>query len=143
MAAGALRFELYGQGWERAGIQSLDSTYGKYTRNAEIYAHAKIGLSVDDVRHKFCCCSDRPYNIAATGCLCLTNTFPGMAWNGWVDGETCAAFDTIPEMLDKARYYVSHDTERERIGQAGREMVHKRHTWPARIEALWAMMEGL
>jgi hypothetical protein len=143
MAHGGLKFDLYGPGWERAGVTSKGSTFGQYARNAAIYAGAKIGLSVDDVRDKYCCCSDRPYNIAATGCMVLTASFPGMGWNGWIDGATCAAFDTIPEMLDKARYYLAHDEERERIAQAGREMVHKRHTWPARIEALWAMLEGL
>ena len=143
MAASGLRFDLYGPGWERAGVASKGSTFGQYARNAARYANTKIGLSVDNVRDKYCCCSDRPYNIAATGCMCLTNSFPGMGWNGWVDGENCAVFDTIPEMLDKARYYLDHDEERERIAQAGREMVHKRHVWPARIEALWAMMEGL
>lgn len=143
MADSGLRFDLYGPGWERAAVQSKGSTFGQYSRNAAIYASAKIGLSVDDLHDKYCCCSDRPYNIAATGCMCLNNSFPGMEWNGWIDGETCAIFDTIPEMLDKAMYYLAHDEERERIGQAGREMVHRRHTWPARIEALWAMMEGL
>ena len=143
MAASGLKVDVYGPGWERAGVRSKGSTFGQYARNAAIYASAKIGLSVDNVRDKYCCCSDRPYNIAATGSMCLTNTFPGMAWNGWVDGATCAAFDTIPEMLDKARYYLAHDEERERIAQAGREIVHKRHVWPARIEALWAMIEGI
>jgi len=143
MAASGLSFELYGQGWERAGVPSLGGTYGQYTRNAAIYAGSKIGLSVDDVRDKYCCCSDRPYNIAATGCMVLTASFPGMEWNGWVDGKTCAAFDTTAEMIDKARYYLAHEVEREAIGQAGRKLVHGRHVWPARIEALWAMLEGL
>jgi len=143
MAASGLHFELYGQGWERAGVTSLGGTYGQYTRNAQIYARAKMGLSVDDVRHKYCCCSDRPYNIAATGCMVLTSSFPGMEWNGWVDGETCAVFDTTGEMLDKARYYLAHEEEREAIGRAGREMTRARHTWDARIEALWAMLERI
>jgi len=143
MAASGLRFELYGQGWERAGVPSQGGTYGQYTRNAAIYAGTKIGLSVDDVRDKYCCCSDRPYNIAATGCMVLTASFPGMEWNGWVDGKTCVSFDTTAEMVDKARYYLANEVEREAIGQAGRKLVHDRHVWPARIEALWAMLEGL
>lgn len=143
MAQSGIGFDVYGPGWERVGVPSRGSTFGQYTRNAQIYAGAKVGLSVDDVRDRFCICSDRPYNIAATGCMVLTASFPGMEWNGWVDGETCVSFETIPEMLDKARWYISHDEERERIGQAGREMTQKRHTWVQRVEALWSMMEGL
>jgi hypothetical protein len=136
MAHSGLDFALYGPGWARAKLASRATTFGQYARNAQIYAGAKIGLSVDNQSVLYCACSDRPYNIAATGCLALVQAFPGMENHGFVDGETCAVFEDIGTMLDKARYYVTHDEEREAIGQRGRAMVRARHTWPARIEAL-------
>lgn len=143
MAHSGLDFALYGPGWARAKLASRATTFGQYARNAAIYAGAKVGLSVDNQSVLYCACSDRPYNIAATGCLALMQAFPGMEAHGFVDGETCAVFDDIGTMLDKARYYVAHDEEREAIGQRGQAMVRARHTWPARIEALWPMLEAL
>jgi len=66
-----------------------------------------------------------------------------MEQHGYVDGDTCIAFSTIGEMLDKARYYLAHEAEREAIGRRGRAMMYDRHTWPHRVEGLLAMLEGL
>ena len=106
-------------------------------------ARAKMTLSISQSAELWGYTSDRLYNITATGCPALVQRFAGMEQHGYIDGETCIAFASIPEMLDKARYYVAHDTERERIGAAGREMTHNRHTWERRLDGLWCMMEGL
>ena len=45
-------------------------------------------------------------------------------------------FLSIEEMADKAQYYLSHDTEREKIAAAGLENVMKNHTYISRIQRI-------
>jgi spore maturation protein CgeB len=44
------------------------------------------------------------------------------------------------EMVDKARYYLAHDDERERIRQAGHARALRDHTWHRRFETAFAQM---
>lgn len=137
-----LRFDLYGSQWDRVGLEAK-STGEQHTANAETIARAKMTLSISQDSKLWGYTSDRLYNITATGCPALVQRFAGMEAHGYEDGKTCIAFSTIPEMLDKAHWYADHDAEREAIGDAGRKMTHERHTWAARLEGLWAMLEDL
>lgn len=54
---------------------------------------------------------------------------------GFVDGETFVAVDE-KNVKEKAYYYLTHETEREKICQKGYEMVTKRHSTKERVEEL-------
>lgn len=142
LAQSDLNFDLYGHGWQAVGLP-LKQTVEEHSANAAMMARAKMTLSISQSAELWGYTSDRLYNITATGCPALVQRFAGMEQHGYVDGETCIAFGSIPEMLDKARYYLEHDEERERIGAAGRVMTHERHTWERRLDGLWCMLEGL
>ena len=142
MSRSGLRFDLYGYGWQNVGLP-LKQTVERHAHNAKMMSRAKMTLSISQSKELWGYTSDRLYNITATGCPALVQRFAGMEQHGYVDGETCIAFETVDEMVDKARYYTAHDEERERIGAAGRVMTHQRHTWEHRLEGLWCMMEGL
>lgn len=141
MANSDLSFELRGPGWPKVGLKAV-STAEKHAASAQLYATAKMALSISQSADLWGYTSDRLYNICATGCPALVQRFTGMEQHGYVDGETCIAFATIGEMLDKARYYADaeHDEEREQIGAAGRALTLERHTWDARVEGLLAML---
>lgn len=142
LSGSGLNFGLYGSQWERAGLTATP-TGEQHTSNAALMARAKMTLSISQSADLWGYTSDRLYNITATGCPALVQRFAGMEAHGYVDGETCIAFSTIPECIEKARYYAEHDREREAIGAAGRVMTHERHTWAARLGGLWCMIEGL
>jgi hypothetical protein len=142
LSQSGLALDLYGYGWQNVGLP-LKQTVERHAENAAMMARAKMTLSVSQSADLWGYTSDRLYNITATGCPALVQRFAGMEQHGYVDGKTCIAFKTIPEMLDKARYYLRHEDEREAIGAAGRAMTHRRHTWEARVEALWCMLGGL
>ncbi len=137
-----IRIGVFGYGWNKVGIQTT-STLERFDTNPRRYAQAKMALSVSQASDMWGYSSDRLYNISMTGCPPVCQSFAGMEEHGYVDGETCIAWDTIPEMLDKIRYYLKHDSEREAIGAAGREMALSRHTWPHRVRGLLAMLEGM
>lgn len=137
-----LRFGVFGAGWQKVGI-STRRTLERHRDNAEMYCRSKMALSISQASDLWGYTSDRLYNITATGCPALVQRFAGMEEHGYVDGETCIAWDTIPEMLDKARYYKKNYKEREEIGRKGREMTLERHTWPKRLKGFFAMLEEL
>ncbi len=134
------RFGLFGGGWQHIGL-TAQNTLEQHGENALIYARAKLALSISHVKDLWGYTSDRLYNITATGCPALVQRFEGMEAHGYIDGKTCIAWETIPEMLEKIDYYLQHDEEREAIGQAGREMTLARHTWDVRLLALFEMIE--
>lgn len=142
LSRSGLRFDLYGRQWDKVGLQ-VKETGEKHAANAALMARAKMTLSISQAANLWGYTSDRLYNITATGCPALAQRFAGMEAHGYIDGQTCIAFSTIQEMVEKARFYAAHDQEREAIGQAGREMTHARHTWDKRLDGLWAMLEGL
>lgn len=142
MAKSGLDFALYGPGWPRVGL-TTKATSEKHADNAKLMSTAKMTLSISQASDLWGYTSDRLYNITATGCPALIQRFAGMEQHGYVDGETCIAFDSIEDMIAKARYYLKHEAEREEIGRRGKEMTLARHTWAHRVEGLWAMLEGL
>lgn len=135
-------FALHGPGWEQENIEAT-ATSENHADNAALYARSKMALSISQSKDLWGYTSDRLYNITATGCPALVQRFAGMEQHGYIDGETCIAFATIEEMVDKAAYYAAHDDEREQIGALGQVMTLKRHTWEARVRGLWEMMGGL
>lgn len=141
MAKSGLKFGLYGPGWEQVGLET-GRTSEQHAANAALMARSKMTLSISQTAELWGYTSDRLYNITATGCPALVQRFAGMEQHGYIDGETCIAFSGFDDMVDKARYYVEHETERERIGAAGKAMTLNRHTWAHRLEGLWSMLEG-
>lgn len=140
--AGDLELDLYGTRWDKIGIES-DYSGEQHKRNAAIYARSKMGLSISQLSDAWGYTSDRLYNITATGCPALVQRFAGMEEHGYVDGETCIAWSDIDEMLEKARYYLEHEDQREEIGRRGMEMTLERHTWEARMEGFWEMISSI
>lgn len=59
------------------------------------------------------------------------------------EDKEAAYFDSREELVDKVRYYLSHDTERERIAAAGhRRVTAYRNTYADRFEELIALAVG-
>ena len=50
-------------------------------------------------------------------------------------------FDSLPELVQKARYYLSHPEERECIALAGRQRAMRDHTWKQRFQTLFASLD--
>ncbi len=65
---------------------------------------------------------------------------------GWLDemalhydvGREIVCYHSAEELVDRARYYLAHDDERERIRRAGHERARRDHTWHRRFETLFA-----
>lgn len=77
----------------------------------------------------------RTFEIMATGSLCMTNWIPTIE-ELFTDGKNIVLYRSEDEMIDKAKYYLAHDDERERIAQAGYEEVMARHTIQHRVDVI-------
>jgi len=58
------------------------------------------------------------------------------------DGNHLVTYRTSEELLEKVRYYLEHDEERERIAAAGREEVLAKHTYRQRMEEMLGQVIG-
>lgn len=77
----------------------------------------------------------RTFEIMATGSLCMTNWIPTIE-ELFTDGKNIVLYRSLDEMIDKTKYYLAHDDERERIAQAGYEEVMARHTIQHRVDLI-------
>jgi spore maturation protein CgeB len=72
--------------------------------------------------------------MACGGCL-LTNYQKDFDEH-FKDGENILFYNDAGEALEKADYYLAHDTEREKISQSGYETVKKYYNFPVKIREM-------
>lgn len=79
----------------------------------------------------------RVFETMATGSFLLTNYLPTFKdVFGDYEGKLFVTYKTLDEAVEKARYYIEHDEERERIAKAGQDEVLKQHTYAERIKTI-------
>lgn len=79
----------------------------------------------------------RLFESLGTGSFLLTNYLPTLQdLFGDYEGKYFATYKTLDEMVDKAKYYLSHDKEREVIAKRGYEEAINNHTYRHRIEKI-------
>ncbi len=104
---------------------------------AEIYRKSRIVFNtaaVDDVNM-------RVFEVTATGSFLLTEWVPTLATVGYIDGINCATYKDMDEAVNKARYYLEHEKEREEIAKKGMEWCLLSDTYQNRIKEAFAILE--
>jgi len=97
---------------------------------------AKIYISPTSIWYDEDCVSYKTVEAMACGVLTLTNNYIGMEDVFGKDGENLIYANSPEESLDKVRYYLDHDKEREEIAQRGYEFVHREYGWESNFERL-------
>jgi glycosyltransferase involved in cell wall biosynthesis len=77
----------------------------------------------------------RVFETLSTGSFLLTNWIPSLG-ELFDDGKHLVTYRTLDEMVEKAKYYLEHDEEREKIAKAGYEEFIKKHTYKHRVEKI-------
>ena len=97
-----------------------------FRKMSEIYSASKIGFNssvLDDVNMR---CFEAP----CAGAMLLTNRIKNDGLYEIFEEDKHAVFyDNNEEMIEKIKYYLEHDEERERIAQAGHERVVNHFTY--------------
>jgi hypothetical protein len=78
----------------------------------------------------------RLFEVPATGTLLISEYAPGSE-EYYEDGKEIVTFRTIPEAIEKTRYYLDHTEEGEKIAEAGRQRTLKDHTYTSRFKKLF------
>jgi len=121
---------------DRVGPPLTDEEYVK------LYSRSKISLGfsgvaefpsrgepIKQVRLRDC-------EATMSGAFYLVEYFEELAEFFEPDKEI-VCFNDADELVDKARYYLAHDTERNRIREAGMRRARSEHTWHRRFETVF------
>jgi spore maturation protein CgeB len=84
----------------------------------------------------------REFEAPMAGAFYLTGWLEEMARHYEV-GKEIVCYRSLEEMVDLARHYLVHDTERERIRRAGHERAKQDHTWQRRFEGLFVELRRM
>ncbi len=75
----------------------------------------------------------RVFETLSTGSFLVTNWLPTLG-DLFEDGKHLVTYKTLDEMVDKVKYYLDHDDEREKIAKNGYEEFISKHTYKHRVE---------
>lgn len=77
----------------------------------------------------------RVFESTGTGSFVLTNYLPTLG-ELYEDGKELVTYKSYDDMIEKAKYYLEHDEEREKIAEAGYKRAIENHTYQHRIEKI-------
>jgi len=105
----------------------------------ELYRSSKVVLDISHFTDIDGYTSNRYWVIPASGGFALTKRWPGC--EDFYPEGTRVYFDTVQEAIEKFKYYMEHEDEREKIRKAGYEQA-KRHTYPNRWRVMFDYLYG-
>ncbi len=107
-----------------------------------LYNTSKIVLNItnwDPARYG--ALNQRAFDVPATGAFLLTDYSPELEEHYRI-GEEIVCYRDVDELKDKARYYLSHDTERDAIARRGYERALTLPTIRDRMEEVIRVVDG-
>lgn len=110
----------------------------------KVFAQSKIILGVGTIGH----CKDfyalklRDFDAPMSGSFYLTSNNQDLA-NLYDIGHEIETYNDIAECVQKVRYYLEHDEERELIALSGYKRARKDHTWHKRFNDLFDMLRSV
>lgn len=116
--------------------------YLSFSKLREYVCRSKINLCITRGAHAnvFASSSSRPFELGALGACIVANPYLGIEEWFEPDKELIIAHSS-EEALDRYRYLLKHERERQAIGRAARERVLKQHTFRQRARELVAIVE--
>lgn len=86
-------------------------------------------------------CIDREANMRVfeatlSGSMLLTNYSEDVKKLGYADGEHLVFYENEKDLIEKAKYYLEHEEEREKIAACGRQHTLNHHTYLHRAQQI-------
>lgn len=78
----------------------------------------------------------RAMDICGAGGFLLSN-YQADFYDYFTPGEDIVLYQSTEDMLNKCKYYLAHDSERERIAKNGRARIEEAHTYDIRFEEIF------
>lgn len=114
-----------------SAFPNFDYGQALFEKAAERIGNSKIGFNIamkDDLNM-------RCFETMATGTMLLTDRISHIE-ELFEDKKHLVLYDGLDDMVEKAKYYLAHDDEREAIAQAGYEEVMAKHTIQHRVDVI-------
>lgn len=111
--------------------------YLSFSKLREYACRSKLNLCITRRAHAsvYGSSSSRPFELASMGCCIVGNPYEGI--DEWFEpGKEIFIVHSRDEAIDRYRYLLAHDAERQAAGQAARERVLKEHTFRHRAQQL-------
>jgi len=127
--AAGIDVQVYGTGWERR--LSFDEMVVMFNRT-------KINLNLSnasDIRFKQI--KGRNFEVPACGGFILTEA-PENLGDYYDVGKELSTYSSTKDLIQKIRYYLAHDGERESIALAGHERTLREHTFKHRLDDIFS-----
>ena len=80
--------------------------------------------------------SSRIYQIIGNGGFLIHPKFEGLKDEGWIEGKHYVGYKNYPEMVEKIKYYLEHEDERQKIQKTGYKFCIQNFTFTQRIEEM-------
>ena len=84
----------------------------------------------------------RVWDILGAGGFCITNYQPELPLY-FEDGDNIVWFKNTAELIEKIKYYLSHEEERRAIAKRGQELVTQYHDYSGRFDCMAEIVDGL
>ncbi len=120
----------YGNGWESGRVAN--------EKVPQLFAQARIVLGVSAIGHceNFVVLKMRDFDGPMSGSCYLTQDNPDL-YDLYTIGHEIITYRNIEECVEKVRYLLANEPERERIARAGRARGERDHTWEKRFRLLF------
>lgn len=116
--------------------------YLSFSKLREYVCRSKLNLVITRGAHAsiYASSSSRPFELAAMGAAMVANPYNGI--ESWFEPEKeLIVVHSGEEALERYRYLLSHDSEREAMAKAAHERLLKEHTFQHRARDLMAIIE--
>lgn len=128
------RFGVYGGGWENANGNLTGGTNDHQREECKHLRSAKIGINFSHFAYERYS-SDRIHRIMGSGLFCLSHWYPYVEQD-YAIGKHLDIFHSLNECIDRCKFYLDMDEQREYIAEQGMKWVHNRHTYDRMIKNL-------
>jgi glycosyl transferase family 1 len=132
-----VRVTAYGAGWEDGRLDTHDVP--------QLFAQSKMVLGVGTIGHceDFYALKMRDFDGPMSGSCYVTHDNPDLRLVYKV-GEELVSYRSADDCVEKVRWYLSHEDERERVARAGHARALADHTWEKRFNKLFdTLRKGL
>ena len=134
--AAGMPVDLFGNYWD--GYERWHGYVTDYQEIIRVFSQSRVCLNLSNPWHHNTMpqIKGRHFEIPQTGGFQLCTPADDLG-SYFVEDKEIVVARSVQELIEKARWYLDHATEREAIAAAGRQRMLQEHQWHHRFEAIF------
>ncbi len=145
LISNGINIRVFGRGWNRyPDIRPYCGEYLSHKEMLEVISRSKINLNFlwTSAEKERCTIKGRTLELSACRAFQLSNHTDEFMNYGFSHGDNIAVFNDRNDLLEKIRYYLAHDSERDAIANRAYDHVLQGHTWKQRFQDVFDHVES-